>query len=192
MTIIDDSGDTAPDPFDPKSLKLSQDFAVDIGVKRHLTSIPVRRPDKQWFVRTHPEHRLCAAVIELRDEKETYIVVPSLSAELAGETNPKLLVLSITRQGLPFFWPIKVPGIDGKIDTWNQSAMAAAEQAVKFWVRVTANFHAGAYDVDVATGNIPDPVWPEQSMTELLKLAFRDKLIDRMDHPVIQRLRGAI
>jgi hypothetical protein len=28
------------------------------------------------------------------------------------------------------------------------------------------------------------------SFQELLRIAFRDRLIDRLDHPVIKRLRG--
>ena len=50
----------------------------------------------------------------------------------------------------------------------------------------------GAYDIFEATANIPDPVWPELSFTDILKIAFRDKLIDRPDHPVIQQLRGTV
>ena len=38
--------------------------------------------------------------------------------------------------------------------------------------------------------NIPEPVWPTESFEEIVKIAFRDKLIDRPDHPVIKRLRG--
>ena len=32
--------------------------------------------------------------------------------------------------------------------------------------------------------------WPEESFTELLKVAFRGRVVDRADHPVIARLRG--
>ena len=58
------------------------------------------------------------------------------------------------------------------------------------WVRLTANMSLGAYEIFEAAGNIPQPVWPELSFPELLKIAFRDRLIDRLDHPVVLHLRG--
>ena len=44
----------APDPFDPESLRLSQDFASSIGVKRAVTVVPCRKPHRQEFVRVRP------------------------------------------------------------------------------------------------------------------------------------------
>jgi hypothetical protein len=60
------------------------------------------------------------------------------------------------------------------------------------WVRITANMSLGAYDIYEATGNLPDPVWPDLPFPDLLRIAFRDRIVDRVDHPLIQRLRGAV
>jgi hypothetical protein len=59
------------------------------------------------------------------------------------------------------------------------------------WVRVAANMALGAYEVFEASANIPEPAWPDLSFPELLKIAFQDRLVDRPDHPVILKLRGA-
>ena len=40
------------DPFDVTSLRLSQDFASAVGDKKLVTTIPVKKPSKEWFVRT--------------------------------------------------------------------------------------------------------------------------------------------
>src|SRR5271166_3792977 len=45
----------APDPFDPARLRLSQDYLAAAGVKKLLTTVPVRKPSKEWFVRCHPD-----------------------------------------------------------------------------------------------------------------------------------------
>jgi hypothetical protein len=42
------------DPFDPARLRLSQAFGEQAGVKKVLTTVPVRKPDRQSFIRTHP------------------------------------------------------------------------------------------------------------------------------------------
>jgi hypothetical protein len=35
-----------------------------------------------------------------------------------------------------------------------------------------------------------EPVWPEEPFNELLRIAFRDRIISSPDHPVVKRLRG--
>jgi hypothetical protein len=61
---------------------------------------------------------------------------------------------------------------------------------VRRWVRVKANMSLGAYEIFEAEASIPDPEWPDVPFQELLRIGFRDRLIDRLDHPVIKRLRG--
>ena len=184
----------APDPFDLDALRLSQDFAATVGVKKALTTIPVRRPDRQWFVRVHPDpaFRFETAVLELKEESETYLIAPGLLSELPGETVPKVLLTTVTRQGNVFLWPIRMPDELGKLDEWNRSALEAAKLAEKQWIRLAANRSLGAYEPFVATGDLPAPEWPDKPFQELVRIAFRDKLIDTLDHPVVKRLQGSM
>jgi hypothetical protein len=191
------SDESALDPFDPARLRLSQDFASQIGVKKALISVPVRKPSKEWFVRTHPEegYRLQTAVLELKEDRETYLVDPDLWPELAtteATFSPRALFTSVTRQGVLFLWPIRLPGPDGKLDDWNHSALEAAQMAQSRWVRVAANMHLGAYDVFEATADLPEPAWPDLSMGDILRIAFKDRHVDTLEHPVLQRLRGEV
>jgi hypothetical protein len=187
---------TEADPFDLASLRLSQDYASAVGVRRLITTIPVRKPSKEWFVRTHPDpaYRLQTAVLELKEDREVYLVAPGLWPGLASETtfSPRLLVTSINRQGVPFLWPIRLPGADGKIDDWSRSAMDAADEAKSRWVRIVANMSLGAYDVAVASGQVAEPTWPDIAFQEIIRIAFRDKMISERDHPVLRRLRGEV
>jgi hypothetical protein len=50
----------------------------------------------------------------------------------------------------------------------------------------------GAYETFEATGDLPEPIWPELPFPEILKIAFRDHIVERADHPLVQRLRGAV
>ena len=75
-------------PFDPASLRLDQTFTDGTAVKRLLTTIPVRKPNRQDFVRVHPDadYRLSpAAIIELKDDREVYLVTPAIAPDLVGE-----------------------------------------------------------------------------------------------------------
>jgi hypothetical protein len=49
---------------------------------------------------------------------------------------------------------------------------------------------AGAYVVYEAAGNIPDPEWPDLTFKEIVGLAFKDRVVSSLDHPLVKRLRG--
>ncbi len=177
-----------------EQLRLSQDFASQVGVKRVITTVPVRKPDRQWFVRVHPDEawRLETPVLELKEERETYVVDPSLWSELPGELVPKVLFTAVNRQGVVFLWPVRLPGEDGRGNAWNSSALEAATLATQGWVRVAANMSLGAYEVFQATAELPEPEWPEKDFQSLVDIAFRDRYIRELDHPALRRLRGEL
>ena len=181
----------APDPFDPIALRVSPNFEA-VAVKRVIVAVPVRKPKRQEFVRVHPDeaYRLETAVVELAEERETYLVVPALLEALADEVRLVRLYLAVPRGGGPFFWPVPLPGPDGRRNPWHEAAERAALEAARRWVRVKANMAAGSYDIDVAVAAIGEPEWPELPMRELLKLAFGERMIASLDHPVVKRLRG--
>ena len=52
-TLQSDSDRDESGIFDPAKLRLSQNFTEDVGVKKILITIPVRKPGKQVFFRAH-------------------------------------------------------------------------------------------------------------------------------------------
>ena len=187
-----DSNDDTPPAFDLDSLRLSQDFESSVGVKKALLTVPVRKPNRQWFVRVRPgeEWQLQTAILELKEEGESYLVDRGLWDELAGEISVRVLFTTINRQGVLFLWPVRLPGQDGRIDEWSRSALEAAEIAQKHWVSVRASMSLGAYEVFEATGDLPAPTWREEPLEKLVQIAFRDRFIHDFEHPVLRRLRG--
>ena len=184
---------TAPNPFDPDSLRITGDVNT-VGAEKLLVRIAVRKPTKQEYfrVRVDPEFRLTCAILEIKDEREFYLVTPDVLPALAEDVRHVELRLCLNRQGVPFVWPVPMPGPDGRPNSWHQSAREAASLAEESWVRMIAVMAEGGYSLYRATGSIPDPEWPDKSMAELLALAFKDgKLIDTMDHPIVQQLNGA-
>jgi hypothetical protein len=180
------------DPFDPNSLRLDQTFVEGGGVKKLLTTVPIRKPSQQDFIRVHPDPawQLTAAAIELKEDREWFLLRPEMANECVSEFVPIQLFTAINRQKVIFLWPIRLPGSDGKILEWHRSAAEAAEHAMKRWVRVKANMSLGAYEPFEAQSTIPDPEWPDVSFAELLRIGFRDRLVDALDHQVLKRLRG--
>jgi hypothetical protein len=187
--------DAAPDPFDPASLRISGAAAESIGVKRAILTVPVRKPGQE-FVRVHPDEAfaLPTTILELKADREIFLVSPSLRDALAAESamSVRMLFTTISRQGDLFLWPVRLPAPTGRVDNWSVSAMEAAQLARKSWVRVQAKMSLGAYEVFEATGDLPAPEWPSLSFAEILKIAFKDRLIDALDHPVLRQLRGEV
>lgn len=184
---------TTKETFNIEQLRLRQDFNQMSGVKKLVTTVPVRKPNRQDFIRVHPspDMQLQTGIIEIKEEREHFLVAPELWAEIPGEIVPKLLLTAITRQGVLFLWPIKLPGEDGRHDNWNQSALEAAKLAETSWIRLSANMSLGAYDIYAAVGELPEPTWPEMAFEEIVQLAFKGHYVNTMDHPVIKRLLGA-
>jgi hypothetical protein len=194
-----DQAQPAADNTDPfanlAELRLDQSFIQSAGAKKLLTTVPVRKPNKQDWNRVHPggDYRGNFGLIELKDEREVYFLHPSVAAAVANEAFWATLYTAINRQGVLFLWPVRLPPPEGegKELEWNKSARKAAELATTRWMRIVANMSLGAYESYEATGSIPDPVWPEYTFNELLKVAFpRDRYVGSLNHPVLKKLRG--
>jgi hypothetical protein len=188
-----DETKTPPNPFDPASLRISDAIATGGGAEKLLLVLNVQKPSKQAFVRVSPDTklRIRIALLELKEERETYAVTPAVAEAVPGEVKFYELRLAVTQQGTPFLWPVPLPPKDRADNTWNVTARAAADLAETAWVRLTANMSAQCYDVHVAQSAAAEPVWPGKTLKELLAIAFGNgRLIDSLDHPVIQRLLG--
>jgi hypothetical protein len=183
--------DPAPDPFDLESLRLNASFIETAGVKKLLTTVPARRPSPQDFVRVHssPDYRADFSMIDLKDDREDYLVRPEIRSDLAGEVVYKTIFTAINRQGVVFLWPIRLPTPDDRKSEWLRSAREA-EMAMRRWIRLKANMSLGAYEIAVAESVMAEPAWPELSYQELLRIAYCDRMIATLDHAVIKRLRG--
>src|SRR5262249_17762684 len=131
-------------------------------------------------------------LLELKDERgELYLISPGLHATLATEptVSRQLLITSITRQGRLFLWPLRLPAPAGKSNVWNETPMEAARRARSTWIRIAADMSFGNYRVWEAKAALGEPKWPSLSFQEIVRLAFQERRISSLDHPVVKRLR---
>jgi hypothetical protein len=186
------SNEATPDPFDMASLRLDQSFVETAGVKKLLTTVPVGKPNPQDFMRFHPgqEYRDTFAMIELKEDREFYLLLREIARALPGEFFTATVFTCINRQGVVRLCPVRLPGPDGKENQWHRSLMDGVQLAMLRWVRIKANMALGAYEIFEAAATIPDPTWPDLTFQELLRIGFRDRVVDHLDHPLIKRLRG--
>jgi hypothetical protein len=189
----------APGPIDVAALRIDPDNLAPFMRRPKQLVVPVRKPNRTWFIRVHPDagYHYATYLLELKDDagkgtQEMYLVHQDLWPDLTGEPTftPWVLHTAVSRQGDYFLWPIRAPRPDGRRDDWSATAREAAALAQKSWVRVLANMTLGAYDVLEASAKLPEPVWPSASFDELVNRAFRDTFIASEDHPVLKKLRG--
>jgi hypothetical protein len=192
-TVSNETAASAPNPFDMDSLRIDTSFIETTSVKKLLTTVPVHKPKSQEFVRSHPgeDYRDTYAMIELQEDNEFYVLTREMVVALPGEYFVATIYTYITRQGVVRLCPVKLPGPDGKDNEWNKSLRNAIHHVMKRWARIKSNRGLGAYEIfeAPATANIPDPVWPKATFKELLNIAFNGRVVDRIDHPLIRKLR---
>lgn len=177
--------------IDLAALALPQNFAAMAPVKQAVMAVPIRKPGKQVWFSPHPDSavRVCVAVLEDEMDREVYVVASPLHDQLEGEWVAKVLVPCVTTQGGPLLWPIRLPDRDGKLDPWNTSALAIADQFAGRWLRLKSNRALGHYDAIAPVSVIPAPEWPTD-MAEITRLALKGRVIDSLDHPMLKKLRG--
>jgi hypothetical protein len=191
------------DPFAEENIKLPQEMLDEAISHTELTIVPVQKPGDQEFIRVHPspDYRHVAAIIEYSDEKGAeYLIHPTCVGQIKEfgiKFHFKQLYLYVTKQGNVCWWSIKLPK-DGRENTWLDTARDAAEKAIDKWISVRSDPTLRAYTVAIAVDNddFNAPEWPVKhgiplSKNQLLSLAFKDRLIMDIEHPVIRRLRGA-
>ena len=154
------------------------------------TRIAINRPKRdEWItVRKGEEWVRAVWVIEEQQDldREIYIVAPALATgELEADSRYAIMHLTVSSTGRLFWWCVKM-GKGSRRNHWAESALKATDKAKDGWIRVMAA-HEG-YDVCEAKANMPEPQWPDMTPDELIQLAFDDRIIASLDHPVARRL----
>lgn len=177
---------------DPSKLLLSASFAIT--TEKVVLQIPVKRPNKQDFFRIHSDRANWPRVLLLTDEatREVFLVSPTLHHAVANLAMPFVLYPYLTRAGDLGLWPVRSPGPDGRSNDWWDSAHAAAEYAVDHWIRLESGPGRYVPYRAVNEGGFPEPIWPKNALSDLLRLGFEHRLIQSGDHALLKKLRGEI
>lgn len=187
----------AEDPFDPEQHIVTQG-TIAVITERH--GFKLRKPKKDEFIRVHPDPEYCKdfLLLEVEDgmDKLRYLVLKpfrDLIPAHIGMVQTRLF-LAANLDKVPFFWPVRVPvgSNTGGGNDWSESSISCANTAKDRWVQVAANKAEGLYEThesDADQDELGEPAWPDKSFRDLVELAFKGNVIDRPDHPVIEKMR---
>ena len=177
-----------------EQLRLPANYGATLGVKKLLTTVPVSKPKKPQFFRTHTSVAMTfmAMLLEQKETRESYLVLPNVAQSISELVRPVMLHAAIDRQNNIFLIPVPLPDATGTRNPWHESLAQSLELAKLKWLRIAANMHIGCYDVFAAESVLSEPEWPEPGMDILIEVAFRGKIIESLDHPVVQSLLGRV
>jgi hypothetical protein len=126
---------------------------------------------------------------------ETYMIAPQIRDELPAavreEVKQHRLFVCVDKRGVPFIWPARLPN-PLMPSSYHTSALSIAEVAVENWARMYADTNAGYYKMAVAEGDLGEPAWPDLTLGELVKLAYKERMIDSLEHDVVRKLLGRL
>src|SRR5205085_2751081 len=73
----------SPDPFDLDSLRLDPAFEEAAGVRKVVSTVPVRKPHDQEWVRVHPDpaYRGNFSCIKLKEDGEFFLLTPAIARD---------------------------------------------------------------------------------------------------------------
>jgi len=169
---------------------------LTIQRKTVMVNVTVDKPPNNSYFRVHPSWVLDECTV-VRDPEGSsrpfYFVAPAMRGH--PKLKPRLREVTLA---LVYLWPADtvmiwpVPTLrDRDFKAW-KSARAAYELARQRWTQIAWDEARSDYAIETAEGLDHEPVWPDKSFEELLKLAFDGKVIDNEDHPYVRRLRGLV
>jgi hypothetical protein len=177
-----------------KSIRLPSNFSNAIGGIKLPTKPSFGKLSKQRFSRVHPgdDYKFTIYVVDAKDSNEVYIATPKMAPLLGQMAQPKILRLAVDNAGTPRL--IAQPIIDQSARTslWTTTMLGAIERAETEWVRIESNMDSQQYLVIVAASDLGEPIWPDQSMDQLIEAVFLGRVISQEDHPLIQQLQGKL
>jgi hypothetical protein len=189
--------DDAASPPDPKQPKYGR-RQTPVDIAKLPPKLSCGTASGRGFFTPHPDRDMRPLVMLVRpdgdniDEEDFYLVDADVEDDLADVGTMYELVLCRTANGGYFLWRLKAEEPGGRIDGYNESAREALEEhAGERWLKLKGDRKARAYEVKLGS-KISTIRWPEFDIDELVRRAFKGRVVASEDHALIRCLRGDI
>jgi hypothetical protein len=156
------------------------------------SAFEVRQYKSQEYFRTKHDYINNNSYLLLLEQGSNtlYLVNPALEPNLSGDAFRGQLLLAVNRDGEFFVIFCRVPSYP--TEPFAITRLEGVEAAKTKWVRLRTKADRQGYDIIVANGAIPEPVWPDEPVQTILEKAFGDRFIMDLNHSVLRKLRGEL
>ena len=179
-----------------RDLIVPQNQFNNVNVVDIPPELEIRKPKGTEFIRVVGGADYSAGPFAMHENQidnfvnEFYLVAPNMTETMKGYFWPVKFVLTVNRDDNFFLWPIKLSDKKGRSTSALKSTLKAEEEARTKWVRVEWN--GRKYKTIEAKNDRSIPDIPQQTFSQLLKLAIQDRVIDSPDHFIVKKLEGRI
>ena len=148
--------------------------------------VTVRQPHKEAFVRVHPDveyHAHNLPTVKDSRTRQIYLIDPELeiAVPLQGTITYLNLATAITREGHVFLWSYaNVIGAEANFER------NAQYRAMRTWLRVRRSNPSSEGRLEKLLIAQEEPLWPELTLSQLLELAFKGRVIDSRSHALLR------
>jgi hypothetical protein len=173
-------------PAAAASLAIDQSHMEEFASAEEKSSdVRLGKPPKGNYFTVRVEDRAYYFILEM-EGRDPYIVAPSIAKQKTDEDviRPILVVRYITMAGEEGLWLLKLDRPDAKSNRFNTSALRILEEAEKGWVRLISAKGHYRYQVSKKTLEQTPARFSNRSFQELINIAFRDRVIDSLDHEI--------
>lgn len=168
------------------------------AVATKTASVSVGKPAKDRFYQAHPnpDMRLHIPLMEDKRDFDTryYLVTEDMQPAVAEsrDLTIRFAVPLLSSLGSYMLWIINMTERNGELSGWSSSAMDAVSEATGKWVRIIADTEEGAYTTFVAQNQeaLGSPSFPDWSLEKVIALAFKDRIIESLEHPLVKVRAG--
>ena len=104
-------------PF--SKFRMASASLTNVETEKLITHVPVGKPNKQKFVRVHPDQAFWfeCAILKLEDEQRPFLVTPEIASLIVQDIKLVVLRLTTDRQGNLSLWPIPPVPEEGEENT---------------------------------------------------------------------------
>jgi hypothetical protein len=197
---------------EPVSIAKPAEFSLDAfkskkgpnlaGVETLLTALPHHPMSqaKDW-VRLHPDEasywssELCFVNVPIKGAHDTlHLITEDLALRHLHSGRVQRFRLALATKPYDRFFLCHVPS-QNLDNLWNESNASSCQQAKRLWTQATSRRDEGVdgYKVEFSRDPdaFPEPIWPTQSLDQLITVTFAGRMITTDDHPGLLRLVGA-
>jgi hypothetical protein len=164
-------------------------------------SVVKRLPDAAyWRVRDdegwRPEEHLFMLLPPTEDSemRDFLLVAPEMEElfrtdeRLANLAHLYMLAFAVDARGGVKWWAVNATSSN----SWPKSARDIMERLKNEWGMVKSDCGSKLYKFRRPDGDLGEPKWPLDSVEDWLEKAFKGKVIESPDHPVVKELQGRV
>ena len=169
------------------------------GVWTDPSRVPiVTRPEDNTFVRVKAgddynevlDLLVAKNASNSSDRNPVYFATDDVRPELERFIKPCRVAVGIYHHdNVQFLW---VRSLSAGSNSWTDSVMRAMDKAQHDWISLESDQPHDEYKIHTSprSDEWGEPKWLNQTFEEIVQLAFRDRVVDSLDHTVAKRLLG--